>query len=47
MSCAYCDADLAHDNEGCCIIVTEIDYGIGMDQKRFCSFRCLKRWYDL
>ena len=47
MVCAVCDADLHHDNEGCFIIITEVDYNIAIDEKRFCSFRCLKSWYDL
>jgi len=47
--CDNCDCDLMNDNEECYITIAEFDYGLLVEasDKLFCSWRCLKRWYEL
>jgi hypothetical protein len=47
MKCTVCDADFQVDTENCWINVREIDYGSTVDDKNYCSYRCLKEWYGL
>lgn len=46
MTCSACDVDFV-ETEQCYIVLEEIDYGTAVDNKRFCSYRCLKEWYGL
>lgn len=45
--CRNCDTDQREHADHCYIVVEEIDYGTVATSETFCSWYCLKRWYDL
>ena len=45
--CRSCDMDMRIYADNCYIVVEEIDYGVPTETNSFCSFGCLKRWYEL